>query len=54
MAKKQYVPKYEKERRKQWELQRRVLAHLKEHGPSNYDGLYVLFDLDRSANIELA
>lgn len=54
MAKKQYGPKYEKERRKQWELQRRVLAHLKEHGPSNYDGLYVLFDLDRSANIELA
>lgn len=51
MAKKQYGPKYEKERRKRWELQRRVLDHLKEHGPQNYDGLYVLFDLDRSANI---
>jgi hypothetical protein len=28
-----FIPKYEKERRKRWELQRRVLEHLKEHGP---------------------
>lgn len=51
MAKKLYGPKYEKERRKRWELERRVLKHLKGHGPSNYDALYVLFDPDRSANI---
>lgn len=51
MAKKPYGLKYEKEQKKQRDLERRVLEHLKKHGSSLYDGLYVLFDLERTAAI---
>lgn len=51
MARKPYGPKYEKERKKQRDLEQRVLEHLKKHGSSLYDGLYVLFDLNRTAAI---
>jgi len=51
MAAKPYGPKFEKEQRKRWVLQRQVLGHLKKYGASNWDGLYVLFDLNRTAAI---
>ena len=34
------------------EIQRAVLAYLKEHGPQPYDVLYVHFDPDRTAEIQ--
>lgn len=34
------------------ELQREVLAYLKEHGPQPYDALYLHFDPNRTAEIE--
>ena len=48
---KHYGKKFEQEQRKQKPLERDVLKHLKEHGPSHYDGLYVLFDPHRKAYI---
>lgn len=51
MAKKHHGPKYEKEQKAKWMLQREVLAHLKEHGPRNWEMLYVHFDQKRTANI---
>ena len=35
------------------ELQREVLAYLKEHGPQPYDALYVHFDANPTAEIEV-
>lgn len=32
-------------------LQRKVLQHLKQNGPRSYDNLYLIFDLDRTADI---
>lgn len=34
------------------EVQREVLAYLKEHGPQPYDALYAHFDPNRTAEIE--
>ena len=34
------------------ELQREVLAYLKEHGPQPYDVLYVHFDPNRTAEVK--
>ena len=34
------------------ELQREVLAYLKEHGPQPYDALYVHFDPNRTSEIQ--
>jgi hypothetical protein len=50
---KAYGPAYEKKMKKQRDLERRVLQHLKDHQgePHNFDGLYVLFDLNRTADI---
>jgi hypothetical protein len=43
---KHYGPKYEKQRKKQKDLQKQILEVLrKNNGRYNYDGLYVLFDL---------
>src|SRR3977135_1776369 len=39
---------YQRQRR----LENKVLAYLKERGPLPYDGLYVLFDLHRTAEIQ--
>jgi hypothetical protein len=51
MAKKNDGSKHEKEQKKKRMLQREVLAHLKEHGPRNWEMLYVHFDQKRTANI---
>jgi hypothetical protein len=54
MPKKYSGPAYEKERKRQNRLQRDVLEHLKNHGPKNYDLLYVFFDPNHTAAIQPA
>lgn len=44
-------PEFVNARKKQKVLQRQVLQHLKRNGPKSYDNLYMIFDLDRTANI---
>ena len=44
-------PEFVNARKKQKVLQRHVLQHLKRNGPKSYDNLYMIFDLDRTANI---
>ncbi|MBS0156454.1 MAG: hypothetical protein JSS38_17860 [Nitrospira sp.] len=41
-------------RKRQKSLQRRVLQHLKHHGPKHYDNLFILFDPYRTGETGLA
>ena len=53
MAKKPSGPAYEKKKAKQRDLERQVLQHLKKYPrPHNWDSLFVLFDVRRTAAIE--
>ena len=38
--------------RKRRKFEQEVLAYLKEHGPQPYNGLYILFDRHRTAEIQ--
>lgn len=48
---KPYGPAYEKRKTKQRPLERRVLEHLKQHGPADWNMLFAFFDVSRSAAI---
>jgi hypothetical protein len=50
--KKQYGPKYEKERRRMDALKLDVLRYLKKHGPQNSTILYVHFDPHHTGDID--
>ena len=42
----------EEKPRKRHKFEQEVLAYLKEHGPQPYNGLYILFDRHRTAEIQ--
>jgi hypothetical protein len=42
----------EEKLRKRHKFEQVVLAYLKEHGPQPYNGLYILFDRHRNAEIQ--
>lgn len=44
----------DKEQKRKRSLQRRVLQHLKHHGPKHYDNLSLLFDPHRTGETGLA
>lgn len=44
----------DKEQKRKKSLQRRVLQHLKHHGPKHYDNLSLLFDPHRTGETGLA
>lgn len=44
MSKKHHGPEHEKEWKRRERIQREVLMHLKERGPTHSDVLYVAFD----------
>jgi hypothetical protein len=44
----------DRERKRKKSLQRRILQHLKHHGPKHYDNLSILFDLRRTGETGLA
>jgi hypothetical protein len=47
-----YEPEHEKKRKKERELEREVLLHLRSlNEPVNWETLYVHFDLDRTGSI---
>ena len=52
MPKKYYGKKYVEAQKNQQVLERQVLEHLKEHGPTHYDALYVLLDRNGTAHIQ--
>lgn len=52
--KKQSGHKYEKEQKKQRDMQLMVLRHLKARGPMNWELLHVHFDISSTGNIGAA
>ena len=42
----------EEHTKRHYKFERETLAYLKEHGPQPYNGLYVLFDRHRTAEIQ--
>jgi hypothetical protein len=52
MLKKYFGKKYVEAQKKHLVMARQVLEHLKEHGPTHYDALYVLFARNGTALIQ--